>query len=148
MSPLLHDCDVYFCSGYSQRFFEARAFIEPYPWQTEAELTFYRERASWLIDNYGSVFSRVKPFVPMAPNMGRRSRVSKNAMRLRNLRRKIVKVMTGTLDWTAEHEDFEERYRELLSYRDLPQRYDIVLMDSLWGWPRHRVALHTEQARL
>ncbi len=93
-------------------------------------------------------FSRVKPFVPIAPNMGRRSRVSKNAMRLRNLRRKIVKVTTGTLDWTAEHVDFEERYRELLSYRDLPQRYDIVLMDSLWGWPRHRVALHTELARL
>ncbi len=69
-------------------------------------------------------------------------------MRLRNLRRKIVKVTTGTLDWTAEHVDFEERYRELLSYRDLPQRYDIVLMDSLWGWPRHRVALHTELARL
>ncbi len=50
-------------------FFENGTFIEPYPWQTEAELTFYRERASWLIESYGSVFSRVKPFVPIAPNM-------------------------------------------------------------------------------
>jgi hypothetical protein len=148
MSPLVHDCDVYFCSGYSRRFFVDRAFIEPYRWQTEAEIAFYSERAAWLIDNHGSAFSRVKPFVPIAPNMGRRSRIGQTAQRLRNLRHKATSWISDARDWAAEHSDFEERYRELLTYREASLRHDIVLMDSLWGWPRHRVALHAELARL
>jgi hypothetical protein len=44
--------------------------------------------------------------------------------------------------WRFSHQDFEARYRQLLSLRDAPALYDIVLLDTLWGWPRHRYNLH------
>jgi hypothetical protein len=148
MSSLVHDCDVYFCSGYSSRFFKERKFIKPYEWQTDPELAFYKERAAWLIQNYGSAFHRVKSYVPIPPNMARRISVGRTAQRWRNLRHKVASRLSGPRDWHFEHLDFEVRYRELLAYRAAVQLYDIVLVDSLWGWPRHRVALHRHLSEL
>jgi hypothetical protein len=142
MAPLVQDCDVYFCAGYSPSLFEERRFITPYAWQTEAELAFYRDRADRLIADYGEVFKRVRPYVPIAPSMGRRRPLPRLTVRFRNLRHRVMRRLKRDRDWYHEHLDFEERYTELLSYRMVALRHDIVLMDSLWGWPRHRVALH------
>lgn len=148
MAPLVRDCDLYFSAGYSPAFFEERSFIAPYPWQTEAEVAFYRDRAAWLIASYGELFGRIRCYVPIAPSMGRRDRPGPLSLKLRNLRHKLSKQLMRDHDWHYDYVDFEVRYAELLSYRQAVQQSDIVLLDSLWGWPRHRVALHEHLRRL
>ncbi|PTM41751.1 hypothetical protein [Bosea sp. 124] len=148
MAPLVRDCDLYFCAGYSPSLFEERRFITPYAWQTEVEIAFYRDRADWLIASYGELFGRIKPYVPIAPNMGRRNPPGRLNSKLRNLRHKLAKRLKRDRDWHHDDVDFEVRYAELLSYRNAVQQSDIVLLDSLWGWPRHRVALHEQLRRL
>lgn len=142
MAPIIADCDLYLCSGYNRAFFREFRFIEPYPWQSRDEIAFYRTRASDLIDMYGAHFDRVRPFVPIGPNLGRRSHVEWLTQKVRNIRHRTMAMISKRGDWASDYEDFEVRYRELLDYRTAATIYDIVLLDSLWGWPRHRVALH------
>lgn len=148
MSPLVHACDLYFCAGYSSRFFRERRFIEPYDWQTEQEIVFYQNRAVELVREHGSVFGRIQPFIPIGPSMARRDQPSRIVQKLYNLRHRASRYLGDRRDWGPERDAFDARYAELLSYRDAVAEYDIVLQDSLWGWPRHRVALHNRLAEL
>jgi len=142
MSPLITKCDIYFCSGYSRAFFEGHEFPKPYAWQTESEISFYREKSHALIDMFGDYFPRVRRFIPIGPSMERRSPISHLAQRFRNLHHKVRSRHRQNLPWFFEYRDFYTRYQELLGYRRLPLAYDIVLSDTLWGWPRHRLGLH------
>lgn len=148
MSPLIEDCDIYFCAGYSSDFFLERQFIKPYAWQTDGELSFYRERLKQLVAKHGQAFDKVRPFVFIAPNLARKDSVPSLTQRYRNVRHKLFSKFTDKRDWVGECEDFEIRYASILDMRSLPRKHDVVLLDSLWGWPRHRVALHQQLVEL
>lgn len=142
MSDLVDHCDLYFCAGYNGGFFEERKIPDPLAWQTSQDVAVYQARGADLIARHGKSFDRVRPFVPIAPNLGRAKDISPSHQRLRNLRHKLHSSVSKTRDWAPEFADFTARYDYLLSLRSRDCLYDIVLLDSLWGWPRHRVRLH------
>jgi hypothetical protein len=148
MSSLVRWCDVYFCAGYNAALFEGKSFPEPYAWQQAFEVAFYRERAGRLIAEFGEHFPRVRRFVPIGPSMIRRTGVSYMEQRVRNLHHKLRSAVGENQPWLFDFLDFELRYSELLGYRRLPLTHDVVLLDTLWGWPRHRLALHRQLQQL
>lgn len=142
MSGLIHNADLYFCAGYNSEFFEQRSFMPPYAWQRDDEIAFYVGRARDLIRDHGAVFDRIRPFVPIAPNLHIELPLSWLVRKSRNAHHKLTSRMMSSQSWLVDHSDFEARYRRLLSLRSAPALYDVVLLDTLWGWPRHRYALH------
>ena len=142
MADLMPYADRYFCAGYNSAFFRDRRFEPPYPWLEPHETAFYRKRADALIAEFGEHFERVRPFVPIGPDLGRKQPVGPLAQRLRNTHDKAARALGRQHDWRFVLEDFEHRYAELLGHRNTPAAHDVVLLDTLWGWPRHREALH------
>lgn len=142
MSPeLLRHADLYFCAGYSRSFFEDKRFVPPYAWQQPEEISFYDTRARELVDNCGPLFGRVRPFVPIGPELHLDRELTFMMRKLRNAHNRMVSLRKAR-SWRIDHSDFEARYAQLLALRDARCQYDVVLLDTLWGWPRHRYALH------
>lgn len=142
MSPLINCADLYFCAGYNRKFFEEKIFVPPYSWQQPFEVEFYVRRADDLARQFGSAFDRVRPFVPIGPEMGSRVRPAHAIQRLLNAHHKIASRLKSSDTWLVAYLEFEIRYRQLVKLRRSPIHYDIVLLDTMWGWPRHRHALH------
>jgi hypothetical protein len=142
MCPLIADVDCYLCAGYNSEFFEKKRLFTPYSWQTEPEIRYYRERANELIGTWGSYFGRVRKFIPIAPNMWSKIPVPPLQQKYRNIRYRLHSKFSQTLYWQNAFLEYEFRYVELLELRNRPLLYDVVLLDTLWGWPRHRLNLH------
>lgn len=142
MSPLIHHADLYFSAGYNRKFFEERTFTPPYAWQQPDEVAFYVRRARELIEDHGAAFDRVRAFVPIGPSLYLPRTMSFVDQKIRNVHHKLTSRAMAAQSWRFNHQDFEARYRQLLSLRNAPALYDIVLFDTLWGWPRHRYNLH------
>lgn len=148
MAGILSHADRYFCAGYNDAFFREKAFEPPYAWLKPAEVVRYAARASEIVSSQGAFFDRVRPFVPIGPDTARKSPVGRLNQRLRNLEHKLATRRSSDEPWRHAWQDFEVRYAQLLALRGLPAEQDIVLHDTLWGWPRHRVALHRQLADL
>ncbi|MFN0220000.1 MAG: hypothetical protein ACKVP4_14450 [Hyphomicrobium sp.] len=142
MSPLIANVDLYFCAGYNADFFVNQSFAAPYDWQQPEEVAFYLGQAHRLVDSLGSCFDRARPFVPIGPNLHSKGAAYPVQQRLRNAHHKIASQFKRTLPWHFRWVDYEVRYRQLLKLREFPLNYDVVLLDNLWAWPRHRFALH------
>jgi hypothetical protein len=147
MSGLIAEADLYFCAGYNRAFFEGRRYEARLAWQTPQEYERYAERAEQLLQHHGAHFHKVRPFGPIGPALEGRP-VGRLRQRLRNLRHRLQWRMSCTLSWGGVKADFERRYADLLGLRRRPACYDVVLLDTLWGWPRHRQALHAALASL
>src|ERR1700738_3412635 len=65
MSPLISEVDLYLCAGFNAEFFRGKEFPRPNDWQSEDEISYYRNSAAELIDRYGEHFSKARPFVPI-----------------------------------------------------------------------------------
>ncbi len=148
MAGIIEHADLYFCAGYNSAFFRDRMFAPSYDWLEPHETAFYERRAADLIARQGAYFDRVRPFVPIGPNAERRRGPGPFVQRLRNGYDKVVRRLSDDEPWFVAYLDFEARYQEMLALRDRPALHDVVLLDTLWGWPRHRVALHRELAGL
>jgi hypothetical protein len=148
MSPLVAHADVYFCAGFNREFFADRKFGGGFPWQTEIEIEFYRRKALNLIEEHGEHFHRVRPFAPIGPNLSRPQARKWPEQKARNLYHRAASLIGKDTPWILPFLDFEARYADLLSLRKEPVRHDVVLLDTLWGWPRHRVALHERLKQL
>lgn len=148
MSPLIAHVDLYFCAGYSSDFFEQRRLFAPYAWQTQDEVAFYRQRVDELVAELGAHFAKARRFVPIGPGLHSRTPTPWLTQRWRNLRHKAASAVSRDLYWGNELLAFETRYAELEALRASELAYDVVLLDTLWGWPRHRLALHRELQRL
>lgn len=142
MANMMPHADRYFCAGYNGAFFRDKVFEPPYPWLEPDETAFYRQRADFLIANFGDHFDRVRPFVPIGPDLGRKQPIGPLARKLRNAHDKAARALGRSHEWRFVLEDFEHRYADLLGRRNTPAAHDVVLLDTLWGWPRHREALH------
>jgi hypothetical protein len=142
MCPLISSVDLYFCAGYNRDFFVNRTFNTPYAWQTEVEVAFYRQRAAELIASHATDFHRVRPYAPIGPNLASARNYSWLDQKVRNLHFRAASLLRGRTPWLLRYLDFESRYRRIEALRRLPAAYDVVLQDTLWGWPRHRIELH------
>lgn len=144
MSPLVEQVDLYFCSGYSSSFFRGLEFPKPYNWQSQTDIEFYRRRAIELISRYSQSFPRVRPFIPIGPNLGWVEETSFFTRKLRNLRHRLETSFSDSFNWRTDFKAYEKRYTHLLRLRESALEYDVVLNDSLWGWPGHRIRLHRQ----
>jgi hypothetical protein len=140
--------DYHFCAGYNQQIFQQKTFLQPYPWQTEADVAIYRQGVEHLIQRFGDHFDKVKKFVPIGPDSGKWARSSWFTQKWRNIQDKSLKWLTGKRYWQPEFEVFEQRYQAIQALRSAPLLYDVVLADSLWGWPQHRFILHQQLGQL
>jgi hypothetical protein len=142
-SPLIEHADHYFVCSYRRSFFHGEPFDLGYSWQTEGELAHYRLLWQELQSSLKNHLHKGRSFYPIGPDLAAAQPDAPWMQnKLRNVRYKIRSSVSHTRDWSREHEQFERRYLYLTTLRESPVRYDIVLRDSLWGWPRHRIALH------
>jgi hypothetical protein len=144
MSPLISEVDLYLCAGFNAEFFRGNTFPRPNSWQSEDEISYYRNRAAELIDKYGEYFGKVQPFVPIGPNLSTREDVGAGLRKIRNARHKLGSLMSDGPYWQLDYEAYSRRYGRLLALRHAPLKYDVVLNDSLWGWPARRISLHDQ----
>lgn len=142
LCDLMRDVDLYFCAGYNSNFFIEKRFPGAYEWQSEEDISWYRNRTKELIDAYGSYFKKVKKFIPIGPNFATTIKTGFVKRKYLNLRDKLSNFFLKKRSWENLFETFNSRYHYLLKLRQLPLKYDIVLKDSLWGWPNHRYLLH------
>jgi hypothetical protein len=144
MSPLISEVDLYLCAGFNAEFFQGKEFPRPNDWQSEDEVSYYRRTAAELIGRYGPHFSKVRPFVPIGPNLGDREQIGAALRKIRNARHKIGSRLSDGMYWQLDYEAYSRRYAQLLALRRAPLKYDVVINDSLWGWPARRISLHNE----
>ena len=142
MAGLLEHADLYFCSGYNAKFFKEHIFTPPYAWYEPCEVEQYKKKACELVKLYGAQFHRVRPFVPIGPNLDLRDPPGFAARKIRNTYDKLVRRIGISEPWLFTYIDFGRRYSQLLKLRNENIKHDIVLLDTLWGWPRHRYSLH------
>lgn len=142
MDGLIEHAEVYFCAGYNASFFKDRRFSPPYAWLKPHEVETYERRAEGIVRDYGKWFERVRPFVPICPSITVGRETSLPKQKLLNAIDKTARKLRSSEPWFNSHRSFEQRYLDLLALRNAPSNYDVVLLDTLWGWPRHRLALH------
>ena len=149
VSDLIKEVDMYFCAGYNSDLFERKKFVKAYCWQDETDLKWYRENLRRKINDLGSEFYKVKKFIPIAPNLTSPVVQQKYLkQKITNLEHKVRGLIGAGSNYQQDFLAFEKRYSELLSFRDSKLRYDIILNDSLWGWPQHRTNLHLKLKEL
>jgi hypothetical protein len=148
LSDVLRHVDRYFTCTYAPCFYEERRFGFALPWQTAAERRPYEEWQERVTDRLGHLFHRVRPTAPIGPALPDIRKDPWLTTRLRHLRTKVRRGFTASIDWRPQLAGFEARWSQLQHWRGLQPSADVVLKDSLWGWPRHRIALHRELARL
>lgn len=142
MSDFIRYADCYFCAGFNSEFFVEKSVPAPLIWQSEPEFEAYRKQGTDLIRSLGDHFEKAKAFIPIAPNLGRHSRLPSWKQRLRNASHKLSKTLGPEIPWSGQLSDFDDREKYLKSLRGLSPNYDVVLLDTLWGWPNHRIRLH------
>lgn len=141
-SPLIQWCDLYFSCSYRKHFFENEDFDLGYTWQNENEILFYKKAYKSLQDKYAEHLHKGRPLYPIGPSMEWKEKLNFWERRLRNLRHRYSNRNAPFINWRLQYERFRKRWDRLLSLRSSPIKYDIVLKDSLWGWPQHRHNLH------
>lgn len=147
-SPLIAHCDLYLSCTYRGRFFRNEPFDLPLPWQTEPETAWYRAEYARLQNLLAPHLPKARPLAPIGPAMEWTRPLPFLRRKLHALRHRAARLRAPLIDWAPQHHRFTLRWARLMELRRSPVRHDIVLKDSLWGWPRHRVALHRRLASL
>ena len=148
ISPTITDVDLYFFSSYNCDLFEKHHFFPPYAWQTNRQVSDYEEKFRQIDQKYGNHFFKIVPFIPYpmsmaipARNFNRPKQVFIVFLLLaRYIKKWLPKTSIGKFD--PEFLLYRFRYELIKGYRANPLKYDVVLRDSLFAWPWHRVLLH------
>ena len=144
ISPLIKEVDVYFCSGYNSDFFEKKQFVKPYNWQKEQDIIWYKDTIDRKINELGDHFYKIKKFIPIAPNLYHNVPLSWPMRKFRNIEHRINQVIGRGHNFSDVYKGFEIRYAFLKELRNKKLKYDVTLNDSMWGWPQHRINLHSQ----
>lgn len=149
LSDLIKRVDLYYTCTYCPHLYENHNFNFRLSWQREDEIVYYLNRFNTLIKAYSSYFEKVRPFAPIGPNLDTpQIPITGLPRRLHNARHKVRLRFRGSVDWLPQFERFNRRWDGIRQMRTLKPNLDVVLLDSLWGWPRHRIALHQHLAQL
>ncbi len=148
ITPLIAEVDVCFCCGYNTDFFEKQKFVKAYSWQTETDIDGYVTLLENKIKILGNHFGKVRKFVPIAPNQGHPVPLTAWKQKYKNLEHKLNRAMGRGTDFSSVYKGFQIREKQLNALRNNDIEYDIVLNDSLWGWPQHRINLHNHLGEL
>ncbi len=147
-SPLILDCDFYFSCAFHRPFFSGAPFSLALPWQSAAELSFYSDYYHRLQNNYRKHLHKAYPLGPIGPELESVQSINWGFQKIRNIRYRLRRLYSPAIDLSYQYKRFEQRMNMLVQLRKVKPIYDVVLRDSLWGWPRHRIALHERLATL
>ena len=149
LNYLIKDVDLYFISSYNTDFFIHKKTDFLLSWHQQEDVNEYKEIATDLIRKFGREFSKVKKLFPIGPGLDLQlTKLGWIQAKLKNLQFKIHKNLFGSNNWEEAYKLFEKRYSILLSYRNEPLVYDVVALDTLWGWPEHRIEVHNQLKQL
>ncbi|MGB5686719.1 MAG: hypothetical protein WBM35_12955 [Candidatus Electrothrix sp.] len=147
MSSAIAEVDLYFCTAYSAELFEKRQFLTPYPWQERYDLGGYQRNFQRIEKEFGEHFHKLVRFIPCPPVMdlpvrrfGKMKQVQIVSLLLGRFLQKKIPIPLSSF-FNPEYHLFKLRYRQLLAYRQNTLNYDVVVRESLWAWPWHRVLL-------
>ena len=147
-SPYLKEADYYFTAAYSSDFYKNKTFPKVYNWQKEDDINWYQTESSSIIKRLSEHFYKVKPFIPIAPNLTSSEKKNRFNQGMINAANKMTKFFKNRNYWRPALNDFEKRYNTIRSLRNNGLKYDVILSDTLWGWPKHRIKLHRKLAKL
>ncbi|WP_183563778.1 hypothetical protein [Mucilaginibacter sp. SP1R1] len=148
-SNYIKEVDIYFTASYNSTFYKNKNFPEVYKWQTQKDIEWYKFRAEEIINKLGLHFYKVKPFVPIAPNLlSYNNKKSLFKQKFTNIMNRFSRLFKGNNYWLPMLDEFNQRYIELESLRKSHLKYDVTLNDTLWGWPKHRLNLHYKLSQL
>lgn len=142
VTPLIAEVDVCFCAGFNSDFFEKKQFVHAYSWQDEIDIRGYKKLMEEKLEKLGTHFGKIKKFIPIGPNQGSSVPVAAWKQKLRNVESRLNKIVGKGNDFSEIYKGFELREGYIKELRNADLHYDIVLNDSLWGWPQHRINLH------
>jgi hypothetical protein len=148
ITPLITEVDICFCSGYNSDFFEKKQFVQAYSWQKEADIHRYKQLIDSKLNSFGTHFNKIQKFIPIAPNQGSTIPISFLQKKYRNVEYKLNRLIGRGNNFSDTYKAFEAREQYLNELRNCELAYDIVLNDSLWGWPQHRINLHNRLKEL
>jgi len=147
-SKYIAEADYYFTAAYNTAFYKHKLFPKVYDWQTEKETQWYISKSAEIIKDLGKHFHKVKPFIPITPNLSYSVKNNFIKQKLINIISRFTTQFKGNNFWRPVLHDYEARYKQLKKLRLSKLEYDIVLNDTLWGWPKHRIKLHRELKKL
>jgi hypothetical protein len=148
LSELIKEADLYFTASYSSSLFKKKEFPNVFDWQSDSDLQWYRGTVKNLIKNLGHHFFKIRPFIPIAPNLAYPENRSFIKKQITNIYHRFYKLITGRNYWVPHLRYFDKRYSDLKKMRLNELEYDIVINDTLWGWPKHRINLHIQLGHL
>jgi hypothetical protein len=145
MQPFIEDVDVYFCCPFNTAFHREQRFPDLLPWQTEEDVDEYRTQADLLIERFGEHFDKVEKLTPTPTSLANFGRMDRDEWKRAVWKHRFRKLAVWRDDrelWRHDYAACESRYDQMVSYRDLSLRYDVICRESLWGWPDNRIELH------
>lgn len=145
MQPFIEEVDAYFCCPFTTAFHREKKFPPLLPWQTEGDVKRYRTKASELIEKYGEHFGKVRKLTPTPTTLADFGKMPRPKWREAVWKHRFRRLQFWKRDrelWRHDYAACEARYEQMLGYRELSLRYDVVCRESLWGWPDNRIELH------
>ena len=148
ISQAIKDVDLYFFTSYNRDLFREHRFFKPYHWQSAINLSDYESSFGRIEDLYGKHFHKIIPFIPYPMSMAVPARMFNKCRQIyivllllaRNVIKRLPRTAVGQFD--PDLLLYRLRYELIKSYRSNQLRYDVVLRDTLFAWPLHRIMLH------
>ncbi len=142
VSDLIEHVDLYFIAAYNEALFERKELPRFYNWQEGAQVNNYLQIMQSKINQLGFHFHKIRKFIPIAPTITVIEKRTPLMQKFANVENKVRNWLGSGINFNYRYKLYIKRYEQLLEMRKSDLTYDVVLKDSLWGWPIHRINLH------
>jgi hypothetical protein len=148
LSDFIREADIYFTAGYNSELYKNMQFPKIDAWYSETDISWYKSKVDEVITQLGDQFHKIKPFIPIGPDLNSEEQSGFLSKKIDSLKHRLKKAINNTNNWLPVRRNFDRRFAELLALRNERLLFDVVLKDTLWGWPPHRIKLHEQLRQL
>lgn len=148
LSGFIREADFYFTAGYNSELYRNMQFPNMDAWYSETDISWYKSKVDEIITQLGDQFHKIKPFIPIGPDLNSETQPRFLLKKIDSLMHRLKKAINNTNNWLPVRRSFDKRFAQLLALRNEKLLYDVVLKDTLWGWPPHRIKLHQKLKQL
>ncbi len=148
LSDFIREADIYFTAGYNNELYQNKQFPKVDAWYSETDISWYKNKVDEVITQLGDQFYKIKPFIPIAPDLNFNRQPGFLLKKIDSLIHRLNKAINNNINWLPAKRSFDKRFTQLIALRNEKLLYDVVLKDTLWGWPPHRIKLHEKLRQL
>jgi hypothetical protein len=148
LSGFIREADFYFTAGYNSELYRNMQFPNMDAWYSETDISWYKNKVDEIITQLGDQFHKIKPFIPIGPDLNSETQPGFLLRKIDSLIHRLKKAINNANNWLPVKRSFDKRFAQLLALRNEKLLYDVVLKDTLWGWPPHRIKLHQKLKQL